>query len=154
MGLSGLNFWKTAAAYVVQRPCTRLSCWRSRVRIPVESVIKFFKFQFPIQKTHQETQNDPESTITTFFGQNQPKPVFPVEIDQILSFWLKPSFSSQNRPKPLCSAKINQNQFFRSNPSFSDQSWQRPVFSAKIDRNHFFRLNPTSFSTSFFWSNP
>ena len=89
------------------------------------------------------TQNDSESTITTFFGQNRPKPHLSVKIDQNLLFRSKTSFSSQNQPKPLFLAKIHQYQFFFcSKPSFSVQNRRRPLF-----------FWPKSTETTFFGKN-
>ena len=105
------------------------------------------KFQFPIQKTHQETpmtQNDPESTVTTFSGQNGPKPVLSVKINQNPLFRSTTGVSSQNRPEPLFSAKIDQNQFCSVKPQFSRPKSTETIFIlAKIGRNHFFRSNPS-----------
>ena len=99
------------------------------------------------------SHNNPQLTITTFFGQNRLKPVLAVKIDQNPLFRSKTSFSSQNRPNPLFAAKIDSNQFFRSKPSFSGQNRRRPVFwgqnrpkppfSAKIRQGQFFQSTPS-----------
>ena len=71
------------------------------------------------------SQNDPESTVTTFSGQNRPKPVFPVKIDQT-------RYYSQNPDFPV---KIDQNHFFRLKLTKANLFGEHPVFPAKIDKD-------------------
>ena len=104
------------------------------------------------------TQNDQESTITTFFGQNWTKPVFSVEIDQnplisvktqfFQSKSTKPGLFGQNQPKPVqipvFPAKIDEDQFFRpksTKTTFFGQNRPKSVFLAKIDEDQFFGHN-------------
>ena len=123
------------------------------------------------------TQNDPESTITTFFSQNRPKPAFPVKIDQnhlfrpkstTTSFFgqnpvfpakidkdhfcrpksTETSFSGQNRPTPLFLAKIDRKKNFGPNQPNPVLFVENPVFSVKSNQNHFFRPKLTKTSFS------
>ena len=112
------------------------------------------------------TQNDPESTSITFFGQNQAKPAFSAKIGQnhffrpksikTSDFGQKTTFSGQNQPKVFL-AKIGRLRGFRSKSTRTtffqpeidqNQSFQsKPVFLVKINQNHFARpkLTKTSF---------
>ena len=106
------------------------------------------------------TQNDPESTRITFFGQNRgnqffrskstkttfcgqnrPRLVISVKTHFFQSKSTKTTFFGQNRPNPGFPVKIDQNHFFLAKIDQNQIFRSKPVFPVKINQTHFFRPN-------------